>query len=213
MNILEWLRNSGYEYTWRIKLGNREPDVIAFKENEVISFEIKKYATELLHAIRQCLFYLHESNKAYIILKDKETKKVTRQQLDTLRKQGIGLLEVNKGVKVLLEAKFFDHDNRKLIEKLKEKSLAKAESLTSEKIKEKIVSVLKDHPEGLPILDIARFVGVHRHAVTKYVRELIGEDTIQIREIGTAKLCFLREKFAERVRDEEVLERLRKRVR
>lgn len=80
-------------------------------------------------------------------------------------------------------------------------------------IREKIISILRKHPEGLPILKVAELVGSHRHTVTKYVYELIGAGVIRIREIGTAKVCFLKEKFVEKVREEKVLERLRKRVR
>jgi len=77
-------------------------------------------------------------------------------------------------------------------------------------IKEKIIQILRKHPEGLPILELAKLVGFHRHTVTKYVYELIGADVIQIREISTAKVCLLKEKFAEKGREEKVLERLKK---
>ena len=80
-------------------------------------------------------------------------------------------------------------------------------------IREKIIALLRKHPEGLPILRVAELVGLHRHTVTKYIYELIGAGVIQIREIGTAKVCFLKKKFVEKVREEKVLESLRKTVR
>lgn len=212
MNILEWLKGNGYEYTWGVKLGKREPDIIAFNDNEVISFEIKKYVTELSNAIGQCIFYLHESNRAYIALKSKEIKKVTRQQLDTLRKQGIGLIKINKNVRILLEAKFFAYDSKKLIEKLKKKSLIDVKLNPEDDIRKRIVDELKSHPEGLPILEVAKLLGTHRHTITKYVYELLGSGVIRIREIGTAKVCFLNETFVETVVEKKILEELKRRV-
>ena len=58
-------------------------------------------------------------------------------------------------------------------------------------IKDKIVETLHEHPEGLTILKIAEYVGVHRHTVTKYIYELIGGNKIRVREIAAAKVCFL----------------------
>jgi response regulator of citrate/malate metabolism len=60
-------------------------------------------------------------------------------------------------------------------------------------IRDKIRKTLTDHSEGLTILEIAKFIGVHRHTATKYVYELIGSRTIFERRIGNAKLCYLSE--------------------
>lgn len=79
-------------------------------------------------------------------------------------------------------------------------------------IREKIVKLLRKHPEGLPILEIAELVGAHRHTVTKYVYELIGADVIRIRRIGTAKVCILKNKYIERMKEERILKKLRERV-
>lgn len=77
-------------------------------------------------------------------------------------------------------------------------------------IGERIIDILRKHHEGLPILKVAELARMHRHTVTKYIYELIGADVIQIREIGTAKVCLLKKGFAKRVR---VLKRLKKRMR
>lgn len=61
-------------------------------------------------------------------------------------------------------------------------------------IKGKIIKVLKKHPEGLTIIEIADKIGMSRHTITKYVYQLIGEGLIFYREIGTAKLCYLKGK-------------------
>lgn len=77
MNIFQWLKEQGYEYTWNFKIGTKTPDIIAFKEKEIVMFEIKKHATEISKAVGQCLFYLQNANKAYVILPRKEIKKVS----------------------------------------------------------------------------------------------------------------------------------------
>jgi len=57
-------------------------------------------------------------------------------------------------------------------------------------VKNRILKILKKHPEGLTILDISNEVGMSRHGVTKYVYQLLGEKKISQREVGTAKLCY-----------------------
>ena len=57
--------------------------------------------------------------------------------------------------------------------------------------KEKIIVILEKNPDGMSILDIAKAVGMTRHAVTKYVYLLLGEKKISQRAIGTAKVCYL----------------------
>jgi Fic family protein len=59
--------------------------------------------------------------------------------------------------------------------------------------REMIIEALKQHPEGLTTVDIARIVGSHRHTVTKYIYQLVGEGVIHQRGIGNAKLCYIRE--------------------
>jgi DNA-binding IclR family transcriptional regulator len=59
--------------------------------------------------------------------------------------------------------------------------------------RERILEALKQHPEGLTAVDIARVLGSHRHTITKYIYQLIGEGLIYQREVGTAKLCYLKE--------------------
>lgn len=55
----------------------------------------------------------------------------------------------------------------------------------------KIVEALSRNTEGLTILDLAERVGAHRHTVTKYVSQLVGDNIVRMREIGPAKLCIL----------------------
>lgn len=76
----------------------------------------------------------------------------------------------------------------------------------------RVRSVLREHPEGLSILDIAKLVGVHRHTVTKYIYQMIGSAEIYQREVGPVKLCYLKESFVEKVREKEVLKKIKKRL-
>jgi hypothetical protein len=66
---------------------------------------------------------------------------------------------------------------------------------SSDSLREKIIEALRSHPEGLTLKDIAEIVGSHRHTITKYVYELIGAQVIIQRDVGAAKLCYLKESF------------------
>ena len=58
--------------------------------------------------------------------------------------------------------------------------------------KNRIVADLKKHPEGLTIMNIAENTGINRVTVSKYVLVLVAEGMVSQREIGTAKLCYLK---------------------
>ncbi|MDI6826316.1 MAG: helix-turn-helix domain-containing protein [Candidatus Aenigmarchaeota archaeon] len=78
--------------------------------------------------------------------------------------------------------------------------------------KKAIIEVLKKHPEGLTLQKIAKLTGMNRLTATKYVHELIGEGRIYQRGVGMAKLCYLKERFVQLVKQEEVIEKLRKKL-
>ena len=67
------------------------------------------------------------------------------------------------------------------------------DSMNENHFKERIVEVLRKHPEGLTTVDIAKLIGSHRHTVTKYIYQMVGEGAIYQRSIGAAKLCYLKE--------------------
>jgi len=62
-------------------------------------------------------------------------------------------------------------------------------------LRKAIIDALRQHPEGLTLRDIAEIVGRHRHTITKYVYELIGAQVIYQRDVGAAKLCYLKENY------------------
>jgi len=61
-------------------------------------------------------------------------------------------------------------------------------------IREKIIQVIKKHPEGLTMTEIAKLVGMSRLSISKYIYELHGAKKIRIRRIGKIKLCYLNKK-------------------
>ena len=64
-----------------------------------------------------------------------------------------------------------------------------------EEIKKKLIEVLKEHPEGLTIIDIAKILGFHRQTVSKYILVLEASGVIRKRIVGPAKLHYLNDKI------------------
>jgi predicted transcriptional regulator len=64
--------------------------------------------------------------------------------------------------------------------------------MTVQNIKQKVIETLIKHPEGLIVNEISKILGIHRHTLTKYIYQLVGEQLIYQRRIGSAKLCCLR---------------------
>lgn len=78
-----------------------------------------------------------------------------------------------------------------------------------EKVKERILEVLKKHPEGLTIEDLSKILEVHRQTVTKYVLVLEALNLVYRRRIGPVTLQYLRNHFVRKA-VEELRKRLRK---
>ncbi|NIO44469.1 MAG: hypothetical protein GTN36_02845, partial [Candidatus Aenigmarchaeota archaeon] len=83
--------------------------------------------------------------------------------------------------------------------------------MSSEDPRKSILEVLRKHPEGLTLLSLAKFSGLHRHTVTKYIHELLGAGIIFQRSVGVAKLCYLKEKFKNRTDEKKLLDNLKER--
>jgi predicted transcriptional regulator len=68
-------------------------------------------------------------------------------------------------------------------------------------LKERIVNVLRQHPEGLTTQDISQLIGTHRHTATRYLAELKGAGITVHRPIGPAILHYLNSEYAKQVSD------------
>jgi DNA-binding IclR family transcriptional regulator len=77
-------------------------------------------------------------------------------------------------------------------------------------LRQAIIDILKKHPEGLTLQKIAQLTNMNRLTATKYVHELIGAGIIYQRKVGVAKLCYLKERYVKLIKEEEVLEKLKK---
>ena len=75
-----------------------------------------------------------------------------------------------------------------------------------------ILDLLKHHPEGLTIQKLSKLANMSRITVTKYMHELIGEGNIIERKIGVARLMFAKERFLETVKEEDIIKKLREKL-
>jgi predicted transcriptional regulator len=60
-------------------------------------------------------------------------------------------------------------------------------------VKKEIIKALRDHPEGLMLIEIAGITGMNRFTITKYIHELIGNGSVLQKEAAAAKICYLKE--------------------
>ena len=62
--------------------------------------------------------------------------------------------------------------------------------------KDLIIKILREHPEGLMLSEIAELTGMNRLTVTKYVHELMGRKSIFQKKVAAARVCYLREYYS-----------------
>ena len=68
-----------------------------------------------------------------------------------------------------------------------------------ERLKRKIVDILRDHPEGLTIQQLSKQTGAHRQTIRSYLQWLQGADIVYQRRIGAVTLNYLKKNW-ERLR-------------
>lgn len=66
-----------------------------------------------------------------------------------------------------------------------------------------ILEVLKDHPEGLALKEIAKITKMNRMTVAKYVQGLVMANKIAIKKIGPVKICYLDKILIRRFHDKK----------
>jgi response regulator of citrate/malate metabolism len=57
----------------------------------------------------------------------------------------------------------------------------------------KIKEALKDKPKGLTIAEISKATGLGRITVKKYLLYLLGKKEVEMRQVGPAKIFYLKE--------------------
>jgi DNA-binding IclR family transcriptional regulator len=65
------------------------------------------------------------------------------------------------------------------------------------KVEERIVEALKENPEGLTIVEVAKKLKIHRHTASKYIYGLARAGVIRQRKLGVVSLCYLKRMGAE----------------
>ncbi|MFH1229846.1 MAG: hypothetical protein V1678_05505 [Candidatus Aenigmatarchaeota archaeon] len=188
--LSKWLTSCGYECFYNFPLGGKFPDLLAIKGDELVAFELKSHANEIPMAMGQCLFYLNEANRAFIVIPFGERALLGSYVFKTLNNHGIGLIAADKDVKQLVDARSFSKDNSLTIGEIRGKNNPLKARVD---VKEEILDTLSKHPEGITTIDIAKYIGMSRHSVTNYVYNILGEGLISQRNIGMARLCFLKE--------------------
>ena len=73
-----------------------------------------------------------------------------------------------------------------------------------------IIEALRMNPEGLTLLSLASVTGLHRHTCTKYIHELMGAGIVYQRDVGVAKLCYLKKKIENKEQENRIAEGLKK---
>lgn len=68
-----------------------------------------------------------------------------------------------------------------------------------EKLKKKVVDILKEHPEGLTIQELSKLTNSHRQTVRAYLQWLQGAGIVYQRRIGAVTLNYLKSEW-ERLR-------------
>ena len=61
--------------------------------------------------------------------------------------------------------------------------------------KQLIIKALREHPEGLMLIEIAGLTGMNRLTVAKYVHELMGSRSVIQKQVAAARVCYLREYY------------------
>jgi Fic family protein len=79
--------------------------------------------------------------------------------------------------------------------------------------KEIVARMLKEHPDGLTVQEISNFGKMSRITATIYIHELLGEGKITERKIGAYRLFQLKERYLETVKEREIIEEIKKKIR
>ena len=198
-SIRGWLENKGHICFKDISIAGKFPDIVCLKGKQVTAVTVKKSLLEITKAIGECLHYMQKANTVYIALPSKEIEFVPADTKSILKATGIGLVSTDPTLKIALEAKKSAKNNADLVKELKRLKRQAAEPQPTKngeegEIRQRIVGLLHDHPQGLTILSISKHIGMTRQTASRYVLALISEGIVKVRKVGPAKLCYLRKR-------------------
>jgi DNA-binding transcriptional ArsR family regulator len=186
-NTIRKMLGEEYEYFSNVSLGGKVAKLVAIKNDKITVFESIRHATDITTAIGQCLHYLGDSNRVFIVMLSKERDFISQSTIDILKQNGIGLIISDHKIEILIEAKEFSKDNISVIKDIKKKFIANTNH-TEKDIKSHIVEVLKEHSDGLTISCVSRLTGRNRLTVSKYLAILEAEGIIECKKIGVSKI-------------------------
>ncbi len=75
-----------------------------------------------------------------------------------------------------------------------------------------IVEILRRNPDGLTIQQVAKLGKISRITATKFIHELLGEGKLREKRIGVYRILFLKERYIQSLRQEDIVEKLRKKI-
>jgi predicted transcriptional regulator len=78
--------------------------------------------------------------------------------------------------------------------------------------KEIIFKILKENPDGLTIEEISKLGKMSRITATIYIHELLGEGAITERKIGAYRLFYIKERYLEAIKEKEVIEKIKEKI-
>lgn len=78
--------------------------------------------------------------------------------------------------------------------------------------KEIVLKILKEHPDGLIIQEIAKKGKMSRITATIYIHELLGEGKIVEKKIGAYRLFYVKDKYLQSVKEKEVIAKIKEKM-
>ena len=188
-NALKRIFSESYEFFNNVSLGGKVANLVAIKSNKITAFEFIRHAIEISAVIGQCLHYLNDANKVYIVILSEEKGLLSQYTIDILKQNGIGLIVSDHETEIIIEAKEFDKNNISTIKEIKKKI---SYNLNKENIKEYIIKILKEHFDGLTISEVSKLAGRNRLTISKYLAILEAESIVECNKIKVSKIFRLR---------------------
>ena len=96
-----YLRNAGYKIADSVRIRTWSPDIVAVKGNELVIVEVKGERGELRKTLARTALYATDASAAYLAV---PRTRITPGLKDAARILGVGLMEMDDGVEVVVKA-------------------------------------------------------------------------------------------------------------